>query len=85
MNRYLIEYFENPENASKFYISAIDTVVFVLAKVQAIECYDVLFPCVDDNTIEMVSDPYSTEKPIVSEKLFRNPLMFEEELSIDRS
>ena len=55
---------------------------FCLAKVQAIECYDVLFPCVDDNTTEMVSDPYSTEKPIVSEKLFRNSLMFEEELSI---
>ena len=76
MNRYLIEYFENPENASKFYISAIDTVVFVLAKVQAIECYDVLFPCIDDNSAEMVSYPHSTEKLIISHILFWNPLMF---------
>ena len=76
VNRYLIEYFENPENASKFYISVIDTVVFVLAKVQSIECYDVLFPCIDDNSTKMVSYPHSTEKLIISQILFRNPLMF---------
>ena len=61
---------------SDFPIGAIDIVVFVLAMIQAVEGYEVPILFIDDNSIEMVSLPQSTEKLIISDILFWNPLMF---------
>ena len=61
---------------SDFPIGAIDIVVFVLAVIQAVEGHEVPILFIDDNSIEMVSDPQSTEKLIISDILFWNPLMF---------
>ena len=61
---------------SDFPIGAIDIVVFVLAVIQAVEGHEVPILFIDDNSIEMVSLPQSTEKLIISDILFWNPLMF---------
>ena len=61
---------------SDFPIGAIDIVVFVLAVIQAVEGHEVPILFIDDNSIEMVSVPQSTEKLIISDILFWNPLMF---------
>ena len=61
---------------SDFPIGATDIVVFVLAMIQAVEGYEVPILFIDDNSIEMVSLPQSTEKLIISDILFWNPLMF---------
>ena len=61
---------------SDFPIGAIDIVVFVLAVIQAVEGHEVPILFIDDNSIEMVSLPQSSEKSIVSDILFWNPLMF---------
>ena len=61
---------------SDFPIGAIDIVVFVLAMIQAVEGHEVPILFIDDNSIEMVSLPQSTEKLIISDILFWNPLMF---------
>ena len=60
---------------SDFPIGAIDIVVFVLAMIQAVEGYEVPILFIDDNSIEMVSLPQSSEKSIVSDILFRDSLM----------
>ena len=60
---------------SDFLIGAIDIVVFVLAMIQAVEGYEVPILFIDDNSIEMVSLPQSSEKSIVSDILFRDSLM----------
>ena len=61
---------------SDFPIGAIDIVVFVLAVIQAVEGHEVPILFIDDNSIEMVSLPQSSEKSIISDILFWNPLMF---------
>ena len=61
---------------SDFPIGAIDIVVFVLAMIQAVEGHEVPILFIDDNSKEMVSLPQSTEKLIISDILFWNPLMF---------
>ena len=71
-----IDYFWYLENMSDFPIDAIDIVVFVFAMIQAVEGHEVPILFIDDNSIEMVSLPQSTEKLIISDILFWNPLMF---------
>ena len=61
---------------SDFPIGAIDIVVFVFAMIQAVEGHEVPILFIDDNSIEMVSLPQSSEKSIISDILFWNPLMF---------
>ena len=61
---------------SDFPIDSIDIVVFAFAMIQAVKGHEVPILFIDDNSIEMVSLPQSTEKLIISDILFWNPLMF---------